>query len=76
MAWYVVGAEDERAIFKVTNVTPSLEFAFGLLQAENLPFVGGVKIVDIHPYRQRRRDEITGNAEISWVTYANRYLAP
>lgn len=76
MAWYLVAAENEKAIFKIQNMTPSLEFGIKLLDHEGLPFVGGVKITDVHPYRERRRIEITGNCEIEFITYANRYLAP
>lgn len=76
MAWYLVAAENDNAIFKIQNVNPSLEFAIRLLDHEGLPFVGGVKITDVYPYRERRRLEITGNCEINFITYANRYLAP
>lgn len=76
MVWYLVAADNEKAIFKIMNVTPSLEFAIKLLDQEGLPFVGGVKITEINPYRERRRLEVTGKCEIEFITFANRYLAP
>ena len=76
MIWYLVAAENDKAIFKIQNMTPSLEFAIKLLDHEGLPFVGGVKITDVNPYRERRRIEVTGSCEIEFITYANRYLAP
>ncbi len=76
MVWYLISADDDKAVFKIKNVTKSLDFALKLLTAQNLPFVGGVKVDDINPYRERRRLEVTGNLDIEFVTYANRYLAP
>ncbi len=76
MAWYLESADNPKALFKITNVTPSLEFGLKLLTAQGLPFVGGVKIVDVYPYKQRRREKVTGTVEIEFITYANRYLAP
>jgi hypothetical protein len=76
MVWYLVSADNDKAVFKIMNVTKSLEFALKLLTAQDLPFVGGVKVDEINPYRERRREEVTGNLDIEFVTYANRYLAP
>jgi len=76
MVWYLISADNDKAVFKIKNATKSLDFALKLLTAQNLPFVGGVKIDDINPYRERRRLEVTGNLDIEFVTYANRYLAP
>jgi hypothetical protein len=76
MVWYLQAAEEPDALFKITNMTPSLDFAIKLLEHDGLPFVGGVKITEVLPYRERRQEEVTGKAEIEFVTYANRYLAP
>lgn len=76
MVWYLQAADEEDALFKIANATPSLDFTIKLLEHEGLPFVGGVKITEVYPYRDRRRMEVTGVVEIEFVTYANRYLAP
>lgn len=75
MAWYLQ-AESSDAMFKIANVTPSLEFAFRLLEAEDLPFVGGVKIGAAYSYKDRRASRISAPIEVEWLRYANRYLAP
>jgi hypothetical protein len=76
MVWYLVSADNDKAVFKISNVSKSLGFALKLLTSQDLPFVGAVKINTINPYRQRRREEVTGDLDIQFVTYANRYLAP
>ena len=75
MAWYLQ-AEGSDATFKITNVTEELELAFELLQAENLPFIGGVKIMDPYPWVERRESRVSAPIEVTFVRYANRYLAP
>lgn len=75
MAWYLK-AEKTDAMFKITNVTPSLELAFKILEAEGLPFVGGITIGECYTYKDRRASRISAPVEVDWVRYANRYLAP
>ncbi len=75
MAWYLK-AESSDALFKITNVTPSLEFAFRLLEAEGLPFVGVVKIGAPYEYVVRKKTKVSAPIEVRWLKYANRYLAP
>jgi hypothetical protein len=75
MAWYLT-SENGAAKFKITNVTPSLELAFRLLEAEGLPFVGGVKIGMAYTAKERRESKVSAPVEVQWLRYANRYLAP
>ena len=75
MAYYL-NAEGSDAKFKITNTTPALEMAFGLLEVEQLPFIGGVKIGEAYPLRERRASRVSGDVEITFVRFANRYLAP
>jgi hypothetical protein len=75
MTWYL-RAEKNDATFKITNVTPELDFAFRLLEAEGLPFVGGIKIGQVYPYAERKESQVSAPVEVEWIRYANRYLAP
>jgi len=75
MSWYLV-SEDDGAKFKITNVTPSLELAFRLLEAEGLPFVGGIKVGEAYTFQERRASRVSAPVEVQWLRYANRYLAP
>lgn len=75
MAWYLQ-AEGSDATFKITNVTPALELAFKMLEIDNLPFIGGVKIGETYPFAQRRATRISAPIEITFIRYAHRYLAP
>jgi len=75
MSWYLQ-AKDSDAMFKITNVTPSLEFAFRLLEAEGLPFIGGVNLMESYPFAERRESRVSSPIEVTWCRYANRYLAP
>lgn len=75
MNWYL-RAEKNDATFKIMNVTRELDLAFRLLEAEGLPFVGGIKIGQVYPYSERRESKISAPVEVQWVRYANRYLAP
>lgn len=75
MAWYLK-AEKNDATFKVTNVTPSLELAFEILQAESLPFIGGIRIGEAYTWTSRKEYKISAPVEVQYVKYANRYLAP
>ncbi len=75
MAWYLK-AESSDAMFKIVNVNESLELAFHLLENENLPFVGGVKIGEAYSWKERKASKVSCPVEITWLRYANRYLAP
>lgn len=75
MAWYL-RSEDGNATLKVTNVTPSLEFAIRLLESEGLPFVGGVKIGTTYTYKDRQTSRVSAPCEVEYVRYANRFMAP
>ena len=75
MAWYLT-SENGAAKFKISNVTPSLELAFRLLEAEGLPFVGGVKIGTAYTSKERSASKVSAPVEVQWLRYANRYLAP
>ena len=75
MAWYLQ-AEGSDATFKITNVTPELELAFQILEVENLPFIGGVRIGETYPFAQRRETRVSAPVEVTFVRYANRYMAP
>jgi hypothetical protein len=75
MAWYLK-AEKNDSTFKITNVTPSLELAFEILQAQDLPFIGGIKIGEAYPWASRRENRVSAPIEVQYVKYANRYMAP
>jgi hypothetical protein len=75
MAWYLK-AKDTDAMFKISNVTPSMEFGFRLLEAEGLPFIGGVTLAEPYTIKERRTSKISAPIAIDWMRYANRYLAP
>ena len=75
MAWYLQ-AEGSDAVFKIENVTPQLELAFEMLETENLPFIGGVVIKEPYTLVERRESRVSAPIEITFVRYANRYLAP
>ena len=75
MAWYL-RAESSDALFKVSNVDERLEMAFHLLENEDLPFVGGVKIGEPYTWKERKESKVSCPVEITWLRYANRYLAP
>jgi hypothetical protein len=75
MAWYLK-AQKTDAMFKITNVNDKLEMAFHLLENETLPFVGGVKIGEAYTWKDRNKSRVSCPVEISYVLYANRYLAP
>ena len=75
MAWYLQ-AQGSDATFKITNVTPELELAFRILEAEDLPFIGGVKIGEAYTWAERRESRVSCPVEVTFVRYANRYLAP
>ncbi|HEX9642313.1 MAG TPA: hypothetical protein VGB13_13495 [Candidatus Krumholzibacteria bacterium] len=75
MAWYLK-AKDTDATFKISNMTPALEFGFRLLEAEGLPFIGGVTLAEPYTIKERRTSKISADIAIDWMRYANRYLAP
>lgn len=75
MAWYLK-AQGSDALFKITNVTPELELAFHMLEAQDLPFIGGVKIGATYPFAERRESRVSAPVEITFIRFANRYLAP
>jgi hypothetical protein len=75
MAWYLQ-AEGSDATFKIENVSPALEMTFALLEMDNLPFIGGVKIGEGYTWAERRSSRVSGPIEVTFVRYANRYLAP
>jgi len=75
MAWYLE-AEGSDATFKITNVSDELELAFKMLEIDNLPFIGGVKILEPYPIAVRRASRVSAPIEITFIRYANRYLAP
>jgi hypothetical protein len=75
MAWYLQ-AESSDAMFKISNVSPRLEMYFRLLEAQELPFIGEVKIGETYSYADRRASRVSAPVEINWLRYANRFLAP
>lgn len=74
MAWFVAPAEGGDSLLKITNVTPRLEFALRMLEAENLPFVGACTLKEVYSIKMRAATKVTGKMEIGWLRFANRYL--
>lgn len=75
MAWYLQ-ADSSDALFKITNMNDRLEFYFKLLESEGLPFIGEIKIGETYSYKDRKASHVSAPIEITWLRYANRYLAP
>lgn len=74
MAWFLLPAQEGDSMLKISNVTPQLEFAARLLEAENLPFVGAATLKEVYDLKKRRDTKITGKVEIGWMRYANRFM--
>jgi hypothetical protein len=74
MAWFLAPAEGGDSLLKISNVTPQLEFALRMLEAENLPFVGACTLKEVYSIKMRKETKVTGKMEIGWLRFANRYL--